>query len=243
MPGPVNLALRRLVDGLGALEARLLPPHCLACEAPGLAGLDLCDACRYALPWLTGACPACAEPLPLPPAPPGCERCRRDPLPLEGVTAVFRYAPPVDRWLLRFKFHQDLAAGRLLVALMAETLCTLPPPGLLVPIPLHPARLRKRGYDQAAQLARPLARRLGANCAPLLRRVRATPAQSSLDALARRHNLDEVFACLRPPPPHVVLFDDVMTTGTTLRMAAAALRAAGAQRVEAWVCARAVKER
>ena len=145
--------------------------------------------------------------------------------------------------MLRFKFHNDLTAGRLLSQLMAETCARLPRPDAVIPIPLHRARLRHRGYDQALELARPLARALSL---PLLDtallRVRATSAQSELDANARRRNLRHAFAVAAAPahalPRHVVLVDDVMTTGATLHAAAKALLRAGVQRVDAWVCAR-----
>jgi ComF family protein len=160
---------------------------------------------------------------------------------LDAVHASFVYAAPLDRLLPRFKFHRDLAAGALLSQLMAEAAAGLPRPDALVPVPLHRARLRRRGYDQALELTRPLACALDLPLRDdLLRRVRATSAQSELDAVARRRNLRGAFAL--PPgavvPDHVVLVDDVMTTGATLHAAAAVLRQAGARRVEAWVCAR-----
>jgi ComF family protein len=111
----------------------------------------------------------------------------------------------------------------------------------VVPVPLHRARLRQRGYDQALELARPLARALGL---PLLdhalTRTRATAPQSQLDAAQRRLNLQRAFEVRGNVmlPAHVVLVDDVMTTGATLHAAAVALKRAGAQRVDAWVCAR-----
>ncbi|QWP79277.1 ComF family protein [Lysobacter sp. K5869] len=112
---------------------------------------------------------------------------------------------------------------------------------VLIPVPLHHTRLRQRGYDQALELARPLSRRLDL---PLrangLHRARDTPPQSRLDATQRRRNLRDAFAwnATAPPPMHAILIDDVMTTGATLHAAAQALRRAGAQRVDAWVCAR-----
>ena len=120
-------------------------------------------------------------------------------------------------------------------------------PGRGDPDPAAPGALRHRGYDQALELARPLARALSL---PLLdnalQRVRATRAQSELDARARRRNLRGAFAVDGPAvlrarlvlPRHVVLVDDVITTGATLHAAASALLRAGVQRVDAWVCAR-----
>ena len=226
--------------------ARLLwPRQCLACDEPGQAGLDLCADCALHWPRMACACPGCALPLPQPGV---CGAClgrrasaRRRP-PLDGVQAACRYVAPADRLLLRFKFHRDLAAGALLAQLMAQAFADAPRPAVLVPLPLHRARLRRRGYDQALELARPLARTLEL---PLVEdrlvRVRATGPQSELSRTERLRNVRGAFAVRAGPalPAHVVLVDDVMTTGATLAEAARALRRAGVARVEAWVCARA----
>ncbi|MFC5578921.1 ComF family protein [Lysobacter niabensis] len=239
---------RRLWHWLRVDAARLLwPSRCLVCDEPGLEGLDLCAACAAALPWNRCACPRCALPLP---AATECGDClrreaalaQRGQAPaLAGIHASFVYAAPLDRLLPRFKFHRDLAAGALLSQLMAEATTGLPRPDAIVPVPLHRARLRRRGYDQALELARPLACALELPLRDdLLRRVRETAAQSELDAVARRRNLRGAFALMpgAPVPDHVALVDDVMTTGATLHAAAAALKQAGVRRVVAWVCAR-----
>lgn len=179
--------------------------------------------------------------MPLPEPAQACGRCLRRPPPLERVIAACVYARPLDRLLPRFKFHGDLAAGRLLGQLMIQACSSVPHPGALVPVPLHRARLRKRGYDQALELARPLARAFGLPLrADALLRCRPTAPQSELSALQRRRNVRQAFAVCpdRPLPAYVTLVDDVMTTGATLHAAATALRRAGVQRVDAWVCAR-----
>ena len=253
MPAPVNQTLPDEVDGFRARlgfwlrndASRLLwPARCLICDESAEDARDLCRACAAALPWNHVACDRCALPLA---APGTCGACLRRPPPLAAAHAACRYGFPLDRLLLRFKFSHDLTAGRLLSQLMAEACSSLPRPDALIPIPLHCARLRHRGYDQALELARPLARALSL---PLLdnalQRVRPTRAQSELGAGARRRNLRNAFAfdgnaVLRARqvlPRHVVLVDDVMTTGATLHAAATALLRAGVQRVDAWVCAR-----
>ncbi|MBS0463839.1 MAG: ComF family protein [Proteobacteria bacterium] len=244
----------------------LLPPRCLVCADPGADGHDLCAACMTQLPWNHASCRRCGVPMPVlseaegpvlseaegpVPSPAGapettvCGRCLRKPPPLERVLAAFDYRFPVDRLVPRFKFHHDLAAGRELAA----ALCTFVAPALavdgerpqaLIPVPLHTARLRERGYNQALELARPLAR---AFSIPLLRdalrRIRATAAQSDLGALARRRNPRGAFAVAgKPLPAHVALIDDVMTTGATVHECARVLHRAGVARVDAWVVAR-----
>lgn len=249
MPEAVNQAgdtfgiRERLGFWLRNDAARLLfPSRCLACEAPGVEGLDLCAACLAGLPWLPPACVRCALPLPLPAGDDTCAACMLDPPPLAAARAACLYQAPLDRLLPRFKFHGDLAAGRLLSQLMARAFAGLPAPDALVPVPLHRARLRRRGYDQALELARPLATALGIALQPgLLVRRRHTRPQSTLDAAARRDNLADAFAVPGSArlPAHLVLVDDVMTTGATLHAAAEALLDAGAVRVDAWVCGRA----
>lgn len=233
---------RRLGFWLRNDASRLLwPTRCLVCGEAGGEAWDLCPACADALPWQGHACRRCA--LPLPAGDPGavCGACLSAPPPLQEVHAACLYAAPVDHLLPRFKFHEDLAAGRLLAQLMADAFDGLPKPDALVPVPLHVARLRRRGYDQALELAKPLAQALRIPLRDdLLRRVRATAAQSERDAAARRRNVRGAFASGSGAtlPRHVVLVDDVMTTGATLHAAAQALRQAGVGRVDAWVCAR-----
>ena len=262
---------RQALRWLAAGAQWLLPARCLVCAEAGDAGLDLCAACHSALPRNDLACPRCALPMGLPAAvqlpvaarasaaavpareqwpspaacatgPPAmCAACLQRPPPLDATWAAFLYAAPLDRLLPRYKFHGDLAAGRLLAQLMAQAWSGDVRPQALVRVPLHPARLRRRGYDQALELARPLATALDLplRC-DLLQRVRATAAQSELDAAARRRNLRGAFrAGGRGLPAHVALVDDVMTTGATVHAAAEALRRAGVARVDAWVCARA----
>lgn len=231
------------VDGIAArLVSGVLPPRCLLCGARGAQGRDLCAGCGGDLLPNRPCCPRCA--LPLAVAAPACGECLDAEPPFAAAWVPFRYAHPLDLLEARFKFSADLAAGRVLASLMLERLAADGPtrPQLIVPVPLHPTRLGQRGYNQALELARPLARATGIPLRhDLLRRVRATPAQTGLDAKARRKNLRDAFevAPAQALPAHVVLFDDVMTTGATLREAARSLRRAGVQRVDAWALARA----
>src|SRR5690606_3783357 len=140
-PDPVNPNTMEMVYGslrrlLHALSLALLPPRCLVCGEAGSGGLDLCAACRDALPVPTAACRRCALPL----AGAGvCGPCGRRPPPLDALRAPVRCAVPVDRLLPRHKFRRDLAAGRLLATLMAAALAGAERPQALVPVPLHRA--------------------------------------------------------------------------------------------------------
>lgn len=236
MRNPVNFEPRRLVDGIAALA---WPSRCLLCGDPGRNGRDLCTTCTHSLPWNRRACGRCA--LPLASDDRLCGACLLQPPPLDAVHAAFVYGYPLDRLLPRLKFHRGLAPGRLLSQLMATAFAEAERPDAIVPVPLHRSRLRSRGYDQALELARPLAKALDITLrTDLLVRGKATTPQSRLDAAARHRNLRGAFTApfRTTPPAHVVLLDDVMTTGATLHAAARTLRKAGVQRIDAWVCAR-----
>lgn len=239
MTPTVNLSQAREVDGARQAPLRwLFALHCMVCGEAGQDGRDLCRACHAAFPWQGPACLRCALPLP---SPGTCGACLQHSPPLTEAHAVFEYAFPLDRLLPRLKFHRDFASGRVLAQAMVDHCANLPRPDALLPLPLHRARLRRRGYDQTLELARPLARALAL---PLLERVlkrsKSTSAQSRLDADARMRNLRGAFQVTTAEtlPAHIVLVDDVMTTGATLHAAARALLAGGARRVDAWVCAR-----
>ena len=239
MPDTVNQTHVDKVDGrLRAPLGWLFAPRCVVCGDAGMPGRDLCTACHAELPWQRHACAHCALPLPQAGI---CGQCLQHPPPLQAVHAAFDYAFPLDQLLPRLKFHRDFAAGRVLAQCMAERFAALSRPDALVPLPLHRARLRQRGYDQALELARPLAKALDLPLrSDVLHRHKATAAQSRLDAEARKRNLRGAFVVQADAslPAHIALLDDVMTTGATLHAAADALLRAGVARVDAWVCAR-----
>jgi ComF family protein len=217
----------------------MLPSFCTLCGDRVAAARDFCPGCASALPYLPHACPVCA--LPYTGVGP-CGQCQRRPPPFIATVALFRYASPIDRLIIGLKFHAQLVHARTLGALMADHLAarTGPLPQLIIPMPLHRTRLRSRGFNQALELARPLARCLGI---PLdhgtLVRHRATSPQTDLPVAARARNVRAAFQATRDLRGlHVALVDDVMTTGHTAAAAAGALRKAGAD-VEVWVLARA----
>ena len=172
-----------------------------------------------------------------------CAACLESSPPQDCTWAAFRYEPPVMQQVVALKFRADFQPARTLGALMAERLAARPAPlpDLLIPVPLHPSRLQRRGYNQALEVARELAARLSLPWrADLARRVRVTREQTDLTAAERRSNVRGVFAAdRRVRGRHVALLDDVITTGATIAELAHVMRKAGAARVEAWAVARA----
>lgn len=218
----------------------LLPATCLLCGGSALPPLDLCAPCRTALPGIDHPCRGCALPLAAPSESELCGRCLRRRGPLHEVRARCLYLDPADLLVQDLKFAGQVAAARVMATLMLETLPDDLAEAALLPVPLHPRRRWRRGFDQAQLIAGHLARATGR---PLLaaaaRRQRATAAQSGLDRRARRRNLAGAFGIRSAPlPAHLVLVDDVLTSGATLEALARACRSAGARRVDAWVFAR-----
>jgi ComF family protein len=241
--GPLSNFLGSALDSVrrGALDAarRALPQRCELCAAPSGA-LLLCSACLRSLPRLGSTCPVCALPTP---GGEVCGRCLAHPPPFAATLAAFAYAFPVDRLMHAFKYHGRLAlaewaAGAILAERGRRRLAVLP--DRLVALPLSRERQRERGYNQAYEIARAVARQLRA---PLvrngIRRDRASPPQTALPWSERARNVRGAFACeLDLTGMTVAVVDDVMTTGASLAEFAKTLKAAGATRVENWIVAR-----
>ena len=222
----------------------LLPACCVLCGAALRGELDLCAPCAAELPLHEDGCPLCAMPLGSAHLAP-CGHCQRQPPRFSACVAALRYEYPARELIARFKFHGDLAAGRVLAHLLARRIAASDPGHyagtVLVPVPLHRTRLAERGFNQSERIARVLARELALPMLPALAaRVRRTEDQKSLDAGARRRNLATAFHAEPCAGLRVAIIDDVITTGTTADALAATLLEAGAARVEAWCLARAL---
>ncbi len=226
---------------LDELVALAVPPRCAACRAPGRrAGDVLCGACRRALPWLhTACCERCALPLP-------CgRRCPARDAPFDAAWSAVAYDGAARDVMHALKF----SAARPLAGVMAAQIAANAPAALLsreaviVAVPAHPARRRRRGFDPAELLARALARRTGLPLAGALRRSAAPSRQLGASRAERLGAGRLEFSARGPAPATVVLVDDVHTTGATLSACAAALRGAGARRINALTWARALDER
>ena len=217
----------------------LFTAGCGSCDRPCDAGL--CDVCAVSLVATGPACPSCAEPSSDNSA---CRLCRAAPPPFTRLTAPFVYGGELAVALRRLKFDGRREIARALAPLLAPSMARAARDAdVVMPVPLHRRRLARRGFNQAALLAKHA--RLDRPIDVLgLVRIRATVPQSGLDRLARRRNVDGAFAVPPGRLAHVagraiLLVDDVATTGATLTAAARALRAAGAAEVTAYCAARA----
>lgn len=247
-----GLCLRIVQRVRGSLKECLrasLWTRCQACGRikPRSAGPGLsCHGCRVALPPLdSGCCPRCAQPFAWGHERHLCLECRHTERPWDGFAVHGVYEGALRELLLSFKFRGDLGLAGLLQELMcqayARSLSASPPQGL-VPVPLHPARLRQRGYNQSLEMVRLLARQLKAPLIPeALRRTRHTQPQQGLSRKEREANLKGAFAADRTwvEAKHLLLVDDVYTTGSTVSRCAGTLRRFGADRVDVLVLARA----
>jgi len=236
----------------------LWPARCAACDETIADEATFCDGCAAGLNRLTGVCGGCALPQLAATTPDfRCRTCRRVPFPFASGAAVFEYGEAIARAIVRMKHggrrHLGKRLGRLLVPALAELLtrASFDADDLIVPVPLHPTKLRDRGFNQASEMAR-AARRTAHRTwdAPLPRyerhlllRTRPTRELGHAGPAARLAEVAGAFAvadAARVQGRRLVVIDDVFTTGATFSECAGALRAAGAAEVHVLALARAV---
>ena len=219
----------------------LFPPRCALCNAPlppGTGLLCLCADCLAGFPPLPFArCPRCALPLDENGV---CADCRRATPPFTATAAIGLYDGRLREAIQRLKYRDDFRLAQPLGLLLARQVAKLGLIDRIVPVPLHITRLRQRTYNQSQLLAQAIGKELRIPPAPrTLKRLQATTPQQSLSGEERLANLRGMFA-LRDDVRglRVLLVDDVMTTGATLRECADVLLAGGAAEVVAAVAAR-----
>ncbi|MDJ0812200.1 MAG: ComF family protein [Woeseiaceae bacterium] len=213
--------LQAAASGWSVLGRALWPPRCAFCGQQQLH--PVCAPCRDDLPWL--------EP-------------RFDLEPFAVAIAPLAYAFPVDAAIRRFKFHRRLAYGPAFAHLLRQAAGLLPDDiDAVLAVPLHWRRQARRGFNQAAEIARPICRRTGLPQLTGVSRSRSTPYQSGLSAGRRRQNLRNAFR-LRGAADyrHVLVIDDVITTGETCRQVAKVLLEAGVPAVSALAIARVAQD-
>lgn len=218
----------------------ILPAQpCVLCGGMSHDGL-WCSACDTGLPYLDAPhCPICALPTP---AGEICGHCLKQPPLFTRTVAVFSYRFPADRLIQAMKYREQMALAQIFSEKLLQRIDKARLPDYVIPMPLHPAKLRMRGFNQALLLAKPLA---GALHIPLLanscRRLRDTPSQTSLPLKERSRNVRGAFGCdMDLSNKHIALVDDVLTSGASMNALSDAVRKRGAAEISAWVIARAV---
>ncbi len=219
---------------------RFFRKNCLLCGAS--SDNDLCGPCWDSLSHLPpGRCPICAS---LVAENLVCGACLADPPAFAHVVAAASYAFPVDAMIHSLKYQANLAMAPILANLLMPQIDPLTFPDFIVPMPLHPTRLRERGFNQALEIARHIVKKTGIAMLPnACKRVKNTASQTGLPWKEREKNIRGAFACeMDLTGKHIAVLDDVMTTGATLNELARVLRKCGAVKVSGWVVARTLQE-
>lgn len=159
--------------------------------------------------------------------------------------ALFPYEWPVDSLIVKLKFHHQLCYAQALGELLTHKIQTVwyaarPLPDIILPVPLHPKRLRERGFNQALEIARPAAKALNLTMdVHGVKRIKATPPQSELPARKRKQNIANAFSVNKNyTGKHLAILDDVITTGHTVMELSRVLKENGAKQIDVWCCAR-----
>ncbi|EHL31178.1 ComF family protein [Legionella drancourtii] len=218
-----------------------LPSICTLCNQFHKGILAVCEPCIALLPQLGPACQYCAYPLP-DMAYLICGRCIKKPPHFDRTFIAYKFEEPLRTLLHRFKYHNGLYLTSFLSHLiMSSAQRQLNKPQCLIPVPMHPQRIKQRGFNQAAVLAQALAQKLqipyDVNCC---QKMINTVPQASLDGEQRQTNLRHAFSAQKRPYQHVALIDDLLTTGATTNELALTLKKTGVQQVDVWCCARTV---
>lgn len=217
---------------------RILPTQpCVLCGSMSHDGL-WCAACDADLPYLNAPhCPVCALPTPSGEV---CGHCLKQPPLFTRTTALFGYSFPLDKLIQGMKYGEQLALAHAFAKKLVQRIDKSNLPDCVIAMPLHPAKLRERGFNQSLLLAATVARDLKLELLPnACRRVRDTPPQSALPWKQRKKNVRNAFCCdMDLTGKRIALVDDVLTTGASLNALAEAVQQRGASQISAWVVAR-----
>lgn len=230
----------------GALADLFFPPHCAGCGRAVASGVDVCATCEESVVRVVEPrCAICSHPFDAMLDVAICPNCRGREFHFECAVSVMRSRGVVRELIHRFKYSKDQTLRRPLGNWLAEALddprMARVKPDVLAPVPLHRAREREREYNQAELLAEWVSRRSGIAWTRVLDRVRHTPTQTKFDRRQRMRNLRGAFKLRKNADvtdKHILLVDDVLTTGATLNECARVLLAGGADRVHAITLAR-----
>lgn len=234
---------------LRSLFNKALAQHCLLCANHQGGKFGVCNGCIEQLPWYKAPqCTVCG----LVSQHSICGACLSAPPSIDQTHAVFTYDYPLNHLLQQFKYQQALSISRLFAHVLQQKIVhnktssamvngtSQPRIDLIIPMPMHPARLKQRGFNQAHEIAKPVAKVLKIPLNVLTcQRVKLTPPQASLPLKERITSIRGAFKCKQDLQGlNIAIIDDVMTTGASLNELAKTLKQAGAMRVECWVIAR-----
>jgi ComF family protein len=220
-----------------------VPSLCLLCKQYHDVSLAVCDACIEYFSTLEHKCRYCSFPLPdsnyaI------CGACAVKNPAFDKVITTYRFEEPLRTLLHEFKYEEGLYLLKVIAKLMlnaftetdAETEC-------LIPVPMHPKRIRARGFNQSVELAKYLSKIIHRPYdVNLCTKIKNTPPLASMDAKARKKNIKNTFHCKPSSYQHVTLVDDLLTTGSTANELSATLKKSGISKVTVWCCARAYKD-
>lgn len=234
----VGMKKMMIINRIHSVFSWLLPHTCILCANKSKRHQDLCLACEKKLPFIINGCRYCGKPLSenikI------CGQCLSNKQPFSATFALFSYEEPIAKLITDLKFHQQLVNAKILGELMVKYLKFCSKPELIIPVPLHQKRLQERGFNQSLEIARYIAKKTiipldYKNCV----RVKHTKAQASIPANKRAKNVKNAFqikTIIRAK--HVVIVDDVVTTGSTVSELSKTLLQSGIERVDIWCCAR-----
>lgn len=234
-----------MISFLKKFATWLMPHSCVFCRNITDRSQDLCLSCLEHLPIIKQSCLSCANILPATHQNGMCGQCLKQKPPFDTTHALFHYQPPIPKLILDLKFHQALTHAKLLGELLAEKILfewyqNKALPSAIIPIPLHTDRLKERGFNQAIEIARPVAKALKR---PLLLhdavRIKSTVPQTTLSAKERKLNIKNAFLIKKSfENQHIAVIDDVITTGNTIYEFCYLLKKQGAAKISVWCCAR-----
>ena len=210
-----------------------LSTQCVLCLQPSCTEIALCEPCEKTLPWIVDACERCGIAVNV--GQTLCAQCLGKNPPFGRLSAPFEYAWPINAFISKLKYGGHLPFGRMLGYLLSKHFTCIHPIDTIVAIPLHPLRQKERGFNQCIELGWQVAKQLNL---PLDKRsctkIIDTPSQALLSASRRSNNLNEKAFCISPDfaAKHVLVIEDVVTTGTTINAFTRALKQHGVRTVE-----------
>ena len=231
------------VQALGRLAVRLwdqaLQPICLNCRTDPESNHGLCEKCLQLISLNATCCEICARPLTQNLV---CGQCQKIPPFFDRALTPLLYVDPVDRFLCGLKYREQFSFARFAAGVMTNHALKTgqKAPDMICPVPMTSKTLRKRGFNQSAFIGQLIAWQLGIPMSSnLILKTRDTAHQSDLKAKERQNNLKGAFECKRQVRGrHIVIVDDVLTTGATANELSKTLKKNGASRVDIWTCAR-----